>query len=123
MKKLYFLMVLMLIFTGCGKPQERIEKYYFDHIYMHEMNLYSFSKIEGNEVKSFRASPYWCQNTKVFQDLPKEEKMWVEVTTLYGDIYGERAVKVEIHIHDANEIGTAGWNHGKFGSGQTTKIE
>ena len=59
---------------------------------------------------------------KIITDVSADKKMWVLTRGYYA---GRDPVYeyVEIHIHAAKDVNGGGWNHGKFGSGQTNVIE
>jgi len=61
---------------------------------------------------------------KVIADVPNGQPMWVKINWAkapWGKII--RTTGTEIHIHSGKDINGAGWNHDKFGSGQTSTID
>jgi hypothetical protein len=65
---------------------------------------------------------------KMVTDVAKNEPMWAEVGLFYESdrVTPENwtnAGNLIIHLHTAKEINGGGWDHGKFGNGQTTVVE
>jgi len=63
-----------------------------------------------------------CEKIKIFYDVPKDEKMYLEYQKKCSG--GNLLMAwMEIHIHSIDEINGGGWNRGKFGKGQTNVIQ
>lgn len=57
-------------------------------------------------------------------DVPTNEKMWVEIRAKCGSSFSADCFeRMTIHIHTPKEVEGGGWNHGKFGSGNTSVIK
>ena len=54
-------------------------------------------------------------------DRQEGEQMWYQTHYVYGGCKGTKG-HVIIHVRSIADINGAGWNHGKFGSGTTTRI-
>jgi hypothetical protein len=107
-------------------------------VYFHEKNKYTVASIEDKELKMISLPHYGHQNLKprIFIDVPAGEKSWYEVKyerksknsnlrkTHFNDNVNNYEVKPFIHIHisSIDQLNTADWNNGKFGSGKTTRI-
>ena len=59
--------------------------------------------------------------TTVFVDVPEGSNSWYKVDVNFNKMNGMSGI-FEIHISSINEVNTARWNHGKFGKGQTSRI-
>jgi len=96
-----------------------------ERVLMHEPGEYTFfytNPQDPKELLSFRVES--IRKLKIFQDVSSEEKSWLTIVSRGGCEYSCYGVEsLEIHLHFAEEINGAGWNHGKFGRGQTTVIE
>ena len=105
-------------------------------IFMHEKGRYTALVKNSNTNKIGRLAIviYNDLNLMMFEDVPENEQIWIEYYCGYPDynckeipanfsfwkIYPE---KVIMHLHSAKEINGAGWNHGKYGRGQSVVIE
>jgi len=93
-------------------------------VLMHEPGDYTFfytNPKAQNELLPLRIPSVIKVN--FFQDVPAEENSWLTFTS-YGECLNIcHAGLLELHLHSAQEINGAGWNHGKFGSGQTIVVE
>jgi hypothetical protein len=67
------------------------------------------------ERLSLRGSSRWIA------DVPPGEEMWLVIRSVRCGTKG-RCEDNEFHIRSVKDIQGAGWNHGKFGSGQTVVI-
>lgn len=54
-------------------------------------------------------------------DVPADQPMYLEYTERQelGDF---ESWKVVVHVHNQNEIRPGGWDHGKFGHGDNTRV-
>ncbi len=113
--------VLVLV-TGCvGEPVTKT----FDlkpvvRVFMHEAHRYTFFVAAGDELKVVEYK--YVKEVTLRQDVPTGEPMWVHVTHTRQDFHVP-IIQLEIHLHSANEINPAGWNHGKGGRGMTVAVE
>lgn len=94
-------------------------------VLMHEPGRYTFLiEQDGGRVAQRTIGQMPCTNVpELFHDVPAGQPMWAEYHTRRS---GKRDVcdaLLTIHIHSVTDINGAGWNHGKFGSGQTTIVE
>ena len=114
--------VLVLLFSSacCVKTEEFVQqKTEVEGVFWHEGCRYSVSILDGNQVR-FVEMPKYVTVT-VICDVNKGEKQWYEYS--YEQGWGNPNGMVYIHIHEEKDIRTGGWNHGKHGSGQTTRIK
>jgi len=96
-----------------------------DAVWFHESNRYSLSyEINGKLYNKEASSP--GIHLQVLTDLKKGEKPYYEYKYYWSSIIGTIHKKEEysrLHIHSIDNIKGAGWNHGKFGTGQTIRIQ
>lgn len=89
-------------------------------VYFHEANTYSVT-IRGEAHELVTRQLKSAQAVHIYDDVPETQSMFVTQTAvdhfLDGDyyIYG-------IHVHSIKDINSANWDHGKQGSGNTTRI-
>jgi hypothetical protein len=109
-----FLTALLLI-AGCDST---VTKTYpkVEAVYMHNPGSYSIIYLNGNELKQIASHGGKVQ---IFTDVELGAPLWAEVTSHTGGSWNDMI----IHIHSVNDIGTAGWNAGKQGSGQTNRVD
>lgn len=86
-------------------------------VFMHKEDDYTLVIQEDNS-SIIRFERLYHMNTKIYADVPSNEKMWATYT-----ITNHGSGKGELHIHSVKEINGAGWNNGKFGSGTTEVIK
>lgn len=112
---------LALIVSGCETPSdEKIENVI--RVFMHEPNKFSFmiQTQESSEIRMITLEG----KAEFIADALETEKMWVIARGRQVHYGGYVSVnRLEIHIHSPKDINGAGWDHGKFGSGQTQVIE
>ena len=106
-------------------------------ILMHEPKRYTFLVKQPNSdtLASLSSGDLWGGGRMPRQfifiaDVPGDKEMWLNLKYVVASKQeeGERkAIKkydtMEIHVHTAKDVNGAGWDHGKYGQGQTTTIE
>ncbi|MFA6408461.1 MAG: hypothetical protein WCW36_03275 [Candidatus Paceibacterota bacterium] len=127
------LLAVAIMLQGCFEkvsiPQdERIDGVV--RILMHEPGRYTLLVQEVgspliHERKVFGAEGCWISEVAYIPDVPTDQSMWLAINYDQTEAppscqYDTRLV---FHIHDIQDINGAGWNHGKFGSGQTVVVE
>lgn len=120
MKKLLIPFAALLM-VGCSDPV--VHDYTRDivSVYYHERNDFSVGIMNGHKLTIKRLPVY--AHVDIFADADPEGSMWYECDYTYDRDYGESTGGCSIHIHDVDDITGGGWNHGKFGSGSTTRID
>ncbi len=99
---------------------ERLE---LEQVMEHESKHYSVKyKAENNELIEIN---FGRQNNsvKIIADVPEGEPIWGLINrgkTPRGDVH---YLGGEIHVHSGRDINGGGWDHGKYGSGQTVPVE
>jgi hypothetical protein len=98
-----------------------VEKGECEAVYFHEKNKYSVMTItKSGQLKNIKY--YYPVETTVTVDVPEGSKAWYKVDVNHNGCKGMSGT-FDIHVHSIKDINTAGWNHGKFGSGQTHQID
>lgn len=93
-------------------------------VMMHEPWRYTFLMEDSGRITQRTIGQNPCGNVPVlFQDVPTGHPMWVEYRTVRSGKTDVCDELITIHIHSVADINGAGWNHGKYGSGQTTVVE
>jgi hypothetical protein len=119
--KIIVTLMLLALVMGCNKTI-RDEKGDIISVWKHEVGRYSITIKEGNTLidKAFYRTGE-CEFTLI-TDVPEGSNMWYEAH--YYEDWNERGYQwVKIHIHSVDDISNAGWNHGKFGSGMTERVQ
>lgn len=120
--RLIFTTILIVLLAACGQEEPPSYRHYVGvkKILVHEVGQYSVVVPSGHG--GYILEPLqWCTAT-FYEDVSLDEEMWAEETREM-DLKGTKHTRCTFHIHSLKEINGAGWNHGKFGSGQTTVIE
>lgn len=122
-----FALATTVLLQGClgigSVPQdERVDDVV--RIFMHERGRYTVLKqsaVESSIVEQ-KVPGYSCDATATYvPDVPKDQPMWLSVH--YEGTYIQYSARIIFHVHSAQDIGGAGWNHGKAGSGQTVVVQ
>ncbi len=89
---------------------------------MHEKGHYSIL-VEKSLGKLYvpEELPRCLGEVKLIIDVPKGQPGWAVATRAeeYGKDY---LTSLEFHLDSLDRLGGAGWNHGKFGQGQTDVV-
>lgn len=118
MKKLLILSISLLLIS-CADPDVHRYKGDIVSVYFHEGNDYSVGIMNGSKLDIVRLPP--SAHVDVFLDADPSGSMWYECDHTRDRFMGETTGGCSIHAFDIDDINTGGWNHGKFGSGKTTR--
>lgn len=127
-----------LVLSGCGvvvcEPRPEPEPVRVDHVVrvlMHDPNDYTLmvqdpGSTHVRQRRFYAATEYnksFCRGAglmEIYTDVLPEEDVWAVYKHIEGSTQG---CLTELHLHSPQEIQGGGWNHGKFGSGQTNVLE
>lgn len=126
----FILATMCLCFMGCAGCAERERLVQYSNVkqlLMHETNHYSLVITdENNGAEIIDLEGFHGQNTiKIYFDVPDHKDQWAKIdfyTPPLGDD-NEKVRQGEVHLHYNSKINGAGWDHGKFGKGQTVEVE
>lgn len=116
------LILIAILVSGC--MEERIKTITLegvgDHLYWHEGIRYTIKSVtDSGEVKSFKM-PYRVM-VRLFED--KSIKSGVRYRCEYTTSgWSGNKGWCKIYINSVEDLQTANWNHGKFGSGTTKRL-
>lgn len=123
--KTSILLIMIVLLSGCSVPHS-IERE-VDAIYWHEGQRYTAKVENANIIVDYRIPPFYGAKqgaVTLYKDVDVGNKSWYKCEWTHSTLYGINTdAYCEIHIHSLEELGTAGWNHGKFGTGSTTRID
>ena len=117
------ILIFVMIIVITPKMEYRVVKRSIVRVMMHEPERYSVLVQEKD--KSLKTLTY--RGCQLIADVPKDEPMWLEVEMnkakeeITDEGYHYKWAK--IHIHSADQLNGAGWDHGKGGRGQTEVVE
>jgi len=122
MKKIYIIIVALLcmFLFSCGTVNTYKEKRECVAVWFHENNRYSVSVL-NNKVLTNITFQHGVPVEVIF-NLKEGEPLWYETNYTWNSFYGTTKGYIKIYVRNINDINGAGWNHGKFGSGRTTRI-
>lgn len=124
-----FCITLLLVCSSLAFSDESIREVRndFDYLFWHESSEYTLFSVKSDSSVSQLRVGYRkkIQNENIgsvtlFLDQKEGEKPYYYCKmkeALMGDWW-----HCEIHISNINEMNTSSWNHGKFGSGSTTRL-
>jgi hypothetical protein len=119
--KLLVVLLIALLCGGCSDTK-MIEKSTAQAIYWHESDRYTAAIINNGVVEMRRIPTTGYNNITLYTDLKDGELPWYKCEWLNNAFTGNHSGKCEVHIKNIDSLMTADWNHGKFGSGTTTRI-
>lgn len=135
MREKFFAGVVSILFplliAGCERTVTIKQIENVERIFWHEGDKYSvLVKNDDNTYKTVRFPNYQCGSIRdgdgviIVADVPGDQKMWVSTVVQEEDnIRPYCFERLTIHIHSPHDIDGGGWDHGKFGRGQTSVIE
>lgn len=105
------------------KQENKVEN--IARIFMHEPGVYSFLIADKDGIlhptDNYRYSP---EHVKMPSDVPKGKLKWAREYYALDPRWPQNPTRyLEIHIHSEKDIEGGGYNHGKFGRGQTSVVE
>ena len=115
------IIILGVLLCGCSDT-EMMEENTAQAIYWHESNRYTAAIVTNGVVEMLRIPRVGHCKVALYLDLNDGELPWYKCKWLYNAFSGNHSAKCEIHIKDIDSLMTAGWSHGKFGRGSTTRI-
>ena len=117
---------VMLTVVGCSY-EHMTSGGEIEAIYWHEHERYTAVTINADIVTQHRIPPYHgvFRTITLYTDVAPGEKSWYKCEWDFRPLDGADTdtAYCDIHIHNLDELGTADWNHGKFGSGATIRID
>lgn len=117
--RLLTLLFIALILSACsGNKVLLTEPTEIEAAYYHENNRFSVAVL--NEDGKLRMVN--LVRTSVFIEETTDHN-WYECDYSYNTWTGKYIGGCSIHLHSIDGLNTAGWNHGKFGRGDTTRID
>lgn len=121
-------LILNKIITAKQHREELIKEQVFvskidnvTRVLMHEPKHYTFIYEDSHGIHEIS----WYTGNIKYIRIPLSQPMQVVAKSHYepSSPYGQLAYDLEIYIHSSQDVNGAGWNHGKFGHGQTQVIE
>jgi len=112
-------LIISLLFTvGCAQHKTGERTVEVQRVFMHNPGVYSGMYVDSE--KNVRVIGGYGATTLII-DIPEDRPMWVKETKFSDGI--DSYWKYEFHVHSIKEVDGGGWNHGKFGSGQTSVVK
>ncbi len=116
---------MISISVGCDHKIEAVQINNVVRVFWHEGTRYSVQVREpgSTEIKTYVLHGYMCTGEpQIFADVAAENRMWVKyVMDRNWDL--DCLQSLEIHVWSEADIEGGGWDHGKFGRGQTSVIK
>ncbi|MDB4461374.1 hypothetical protein N9043_00325 [bacterium] len=118
--------VLSMLVTGCNKDKHYDYVKPIESLYYHELGEYSYSTLKDGELKFYdlprdRRSNNRGYTLKIIAVAKGLKKPYVKCKYSYKS--GYISGYCSVYVRGVNDIGTAGWTNGKFGSGTTTRVQ
>ncbi len=118
------LLPLLLVLTACSDPVHYVTPpTEIVAVYWHEGNKYSVTTKQGDVLANVRVTWKSTVHVALIADVLPNEPMWYECNYIHNPNNGRATGDgCAIHIRSINDLTGASWNHGKFGSGTTKRI-
>lgn len=133
---------LTIFLIGCStnttKKVEPTSVSGITRVFMHEPGYFTFlvENTDSKKVGQLRIKTN-IDNVIIMKDLDEGQSIQIEYSCgkFQNEMYQCKsippnfsnwnvyALKLTIHLHSVKELDGAGWNHGKFGSGQTVVVQ
>lgn len=122
--------LMLILLSGCAQAYDVTERKDILAVFWHERNRFSVALAGDNDrvdlkrvpmLREGRYSGDWSVPIRLVIDAPSDDTMWYECSlriNMFEDADGECV----IHLKSLDSLQTAGWDHGKFGSGTTSRI-
>ncbi len=122
-----FIVAFMLLFVVASCSDWRVfttPKQEIVSVFFHEKSRYSVATKVGDLITVVEL-PYHYGSVaiEIYADVLDGEPMWYECTGRYNALNAAAEGGCEIHIRSGADIGAGAWDHGKFGRGQTIKLQ
>ena len=108
------------LLAACEKTALLIPRTEVSAVYWHERNRFSVAVQVDTEIKFVRIDGR--KGLRIITDVKQGESLWYECSIDYGYDDFPDSGGCDIHIESIESLQTAGWNHGKFGSGATIRL-
>ena len=118
--KLSIFLLIAFLCVGCSDTKV-IEKNKAQAIYWHESDRYTAAIIR-DKVVEMRRIPRRGYNITLYTDLKDGDLPWYNCEGLENWLVGPHSGECEVHIKNIDSLITADWDHGKLGSGSTTRV-
>ena len=119
MRKLVYLIIVILILISCCPNLDTSPyKVEFQRVFLNESNRFTFI-VDGIP---YEVTLHYPHPVKIFYDVPPDMSMYYK-TEKYCSGGSEFYRYLYIHIHSTKDLNGGGWDHGKFGHGQTSVLE
>ncbi len=120
------MIAVTILIVGC-EVTEHTSGGEVEAIYWHEGERYTAVTENADVLEHHRIPPFAAGPGAVtlYKDAVPGEKSWYKCEWTRNNWTGADPdlSYCDIHIHSIDELGTGNWNHGKFGSGSTTRID
>ncbi len=119
--RLFAFACFAVLLVGCSREHHLIKIEGIKEISQHEVDRYSI--LIPNQKGGYETKLLVRCEAEFYEDVLPEKDMWVEeaYVTESSSTSGFDGHCI-FHVHSLKELNGGGWNHGKFGSGQTTII-
>jgi len=118
----FFLIASFIVF--CNIPTKYHEETVanIEQVFMHESGTYSFRiRTSANVTVDSQEYHIFVGKTAEFHDVTEGNLGWAKI--YYTGCCSTSGYKMELHLPTPSNIQGAGWNHGKFGEGQTVVVK
>lgn len=121
MKRTLLTMALLMASIGCSSGGERSVTYTAEAVFMDEP--LSVTILMRNDDRSLSPVRFSARSVE-FKDDIVDAKVHPYLTVMESQEFGDWIhSKIIVHVHSVNEIQPGHWDHGKFGNGQTQRVE
>ena len=120
--KLTLALLCISLLGACGTDVSMYKKSVVDAVYWHEGDRYTVAIINDGVVEMRELPSSQVIKVNLYIDVKNDEQPWYECDWHHNKVIHSPNGKCDIHIKSIEHLKTSDWNHGKFGSGSTTKL-
>jgi hypothetical protein len=127
MKNLVFVLLVLTSF-GCEFKEVsfHVPKTNIVSVYFHEQHRFSVGILNADKTISIVPIPIPANLPvpfRIISNVDSTKGMWYECNLKYFNFEVSPGGACSIHVRSIDDVNTGGWNHGKFGSGVTRRIQ
>lgn len=118
--------LLLILIAGCGKETIVDDKQFIERLFWHENTRYSIFIKNNDRLARISYPSYLCSDSEGIHIYMDYKEKPVAISSIkYGSFSDPNpcVMRLDFYINSKNDIEGGGWNHGKFGSGQTHSIK
>jgi len=134
MKTMIYACVLVVGLVGCKEEVHHRQIHNVSRIFMHELHQYTLyvqqseKEVRTEKIRLWQTYKPDFTGPDVKTDVPSNQLSWVEFDSYWKN--GSACIEADpcarnviFHLNSVAVVNGGGWDHGKYGNGQTIVVE